>query len=72
MLKKVRETLFECLKVFFIKICLGDATMVFQRANRCHNNNSIRLKTRKAALDVEKFLCAKVSAKACLGYTIVT
>ena len=71
-LQKVRKSLLQRLQILIVEICLCHAAVVLQRTNRCNDDNRIRFQTGHTAFDVQEFLCAKVTAEACLCNGVIT
>ena len=72
MFKKVRDTFFKSLKVFVVKVCFSYAAVVFKSSNCSNKYNCLWFKTLKTALDIDKFLCTKVSTETSLCNYIIS
>ena len=62
---------FKCVEIFFFKIFLCHAAVIFHRANSGNENNTGRFNRSEAAFYIEKFFRAQIGAEACLGNSII-
>ena len=65
-LEEVGQALFKRFEVLTVELGLGHAAVILERADGRNQYDAVRSQTGLAALDVHEFLCAEVSAEACL------
>ena len=66
MFQQVRKTFLQSLQVLLVQVCLRNAAVVFQSTNSSYDNNCVRFQTCHTALDIQEFLCTKVSTETSL------
>jgi hypothetical protein len=64
MAQEVRDALLERVHVVLVDLILGYAAVVFQGSGRGDYDDGVRLELRDAALDIEEFFRAQISAEA--------
>ncbi len=71
MLQKVGKASLKSLKIFFVKLVLGHAPVVFQSAYRCHYHHGIGLKSGKTALNVQELFCSQIGPETGLSHAVI-
>ena len=67
MFLQVYDTLFQCFQVLCSQVCFRHSAIVLQCTDSRNQYDCVRMKICFPALDIHKFLSAKVCAEACFG-----